>query len=43
MKTLTLLQAAALLMLAVIGAYAGHSTAATSCAQPAAATEVCDL
>ncbi|BBU55742.1 hypothetical protein KU6B_20070 [Mameliella alba] len=34
MKTLTILQAAALLMLAVIGAYAGQDAAAQPCAAP---------
>jgi hypothetical protein len=44
MKTLTLLQAGALLMLAVIGAYASpQHHAQTACAKPGTATEVCDL
>ena len=44
MKTLTLLQAAALLMLAVIGAYAGQDTGEHhDCAAPAATIEACEL
>ncbi|MBY6119967.1 hypothetical protein [Mameliella alba] len=46
MKTLTILQAAALLMLAVIGAYAGQDAAAQPCATPqqlTAPAEACDL
>lgn len=43
MKTLTLLQAGALLMLAVIGAYAGHSSADTTCAAQTKPAEACDL
>jgi hypothetical protein len=44
MKTLTLLQAGALLMLAVIGAYAGqNATVDGACATTTTATEVCDL
>ncbi len=37
MKTLTILQAAALLMLAVIGAYAGPDDTAQTCTVPKAA------
>ncbi|SNS54939.1 hypothetical protein [Antarctobacter heliothermus] len=43
MRTLTLLQAAALLMLAVIGAYAGQDAGDHNCAAPAATVEACDL
>lgn len=41
MKTLTLLQAAALLMLAVFGAYAGQGKAAPGCSTAASAA-ACD-
>lgn len=43
MKTLTVIQAAVLLMLAVIGAYAGQDTTTPDCAKTAAAMESCDL
>ncbi|WP_421907042.1 hypothetical protein [Mameliella sp.] len=46
MKTLTILQAAALLMLAVIGAYAEQDDSTRSCVAPQQATaqvEACDL
>ncbi|MBW4982060.1 hypothetical protein KZZ07_05840 [Mameliella sp. CS4] len=46
MKTLTILQAAALVMLAVIGAYAGQDDGAQTCAAPQQATTqaaACDL
>ncbi|ASP22315.1 hypothetical protein ANTHELSMS3_03693 [Antarctobacter heliothermus] len=42
MRTLTLLQAAALLMLAVIGAYAGQDSGEHNCAAPAATVKVCE-
>lgn len=42
MKTITLIQAAALLMLAVIGAYAGQDDTGTqTCAAPEATIEAC--
>lgn len=43
MKTITLIQAAALLMLAVIGAYAGQDDGARICAAPEATIEACTL
>ncbi|WP_417207935.1 hypothetical protein [Antarctobacter sp.] len=42
MKTITLIQAAVLLMLAVIGAYAGQDTGNHNCAAPTATVAVCE-
>lgn len=43
MKTMTLLQAAVLLLLAVIGAYAGQDSGKPTCTTTEAAVETCDL